>query len=134
MSAYISGRIFEGRNRRGAGGSRTGGVGTSAAWHVRVWVAGVNALGRVTYRNQIVKRDDAGNCFTPKEKKLLVSYPLIVLQLWLLTLGFSSPSHLAAPSEPCQKSELFSARGVKAWSVTPGPSNFFSKATATRFG
>ena len=54
-----------------------------------------------------------------------MSYPLIVLQLWLLTLGFSSPSHLAAPSEPCQKSELFSARGVKAWSVTPGPSNFF---------
>jgi hypothetical protein len=33
--------------------------------------AGVNALSRVTYRNQIVKGDDAGKYFTPKEKKLL---------------------------------------------------------------
>ncbi len=54
-----------------------------------------------------------------------MSYALIVWQLCLLTLGFASPSPLAAPSEPCQKSELFRARGVQAWSVTSGQSNFF---------
>jgi len=39
------GRSVEGRDRRGAGGSRTGGQGRSAAWHVRVLGGGDLAPG-----------------------------------------------------------------------------------------
>ena len=39
------GRSVEGRDRRDAGWSKTGGVGTSAAWHVRVLGGGDLAPG-----------------------------------------------------------------------------------------
>jgi hypothetical protein len=54
-----------------------------------------------------------------------VNYSLVVLQLCFLAGWLASPNYRPAPSEPCQKSELFTARGVVAWALSPGPSNFF---------
>jgi hypothetical protein len=52
------GRSVEGRDRRGAGGSRTGGVGRSAAWHVRVLGGGDLAPGGYYQKVNEKSRDD----------------------------------------------------------------------------
>jgi hypothetical protein len=51
----------------------------------------------------------------------------LVLQFWLLAVALMPPPcHMT--NEPCQKAEVFRARGVKAWSLTSGPSHFFYEA------